>query len=90
MFYIIKLSSEGLPTSFVMGLVNFIQFSSTRTSYNIYWSVGFQIGFSVVFLIENPLLKNNISLDEQKVAVNRNSIKSAEFDLSKPDLINDL
>jgi hypothetical protein len=35
-------------------------------------------------------LKNNISLDERNVAVNRNSIKSAEFDLSKPDLINDL
>ncbi len=35
-------------------------------------------------------LKNNIRLDELNVAVNRNSIKSAEFDLSKPDLINDL
>ncbi len=35
-------------------------------------------------------LKNNINLDERNVAVNRNSIKSAEFDLSKPDLINDL
>jgi YVTN family beta-propeller protein len=34
--------------------------------------------------------KNNINLDERNVAVNRNSIKSAEFDLSKPDLINDL
>ncbi|RYU95923.1 bifunctional YncE family protein/alkaline phosphatase family protein [Emticicia agri] len=35
-------------------------------------------------------LKNNINLDERNVAVNRNSIKSSEFDLSKPDLINDL
>ena len=35
-------------------------------------------------------LKNNINLDERNVAVNRNSIKSAESDLSKPDLINDL
>ncbi|MBA4852203.1 beta-propeller fold lactonase family protein [Emticicia sp. BO119] len=35
-------------------------------------------------------LKNTINLDERNVAVNRNSIKSAEFDLSKPDLINDL
>ena len=35
-------------------------------------------------------LKNNINLDERNVAINRNSIKSAEFDLSKPDLINDL
>lgn len=35
-------------------------------------------------------LKNNINLDERNVAVNRNSIKSAEFDLTKPDLINDL
>ncbi len=35
-------------------------------------------------------LKNNIRLDELNVAINRNSIKSAEFDLSKPDLINDL
>lgn len=34
--------------------------------------------------------KNNINLDERNVAINRNSIKSAEFDLSKPDLINDL
>jgi hypothetical protein len=34
--------------------------------------------------------KNNINLDERNVAVNKNSIKSAEFDLSKPDLINDL
>ncbi len=35
-------------------------------------------------------IKSNINLDERNVAVNRNSIKSAEFDLSKPDLINDL
>ncbi len=35
-------------------------------------------------------LKSNINLEERNVAVNRNSIKSAEFDLSKPDLINDL
>ncbi len=35
-------------------------------------------------------IKNNIDLDERNVAINRNSIKSMEFDLSKPDLINDL
>lgn len=35
-------------------------------------------------------LKNNIDLDEKNVAINRNSIKSGLFDLSKPDLINDL
>ncbi|WP_259014608.1 beta-propeller fold lactonase family protein [Emticicia fluvialis] len=35
-------------------------------------------------------LKNNIDLNEKNLAVNRNAIKSAEFDLSRPDLINDL
>ncbi len=35
-------------------------------------------------------LKNIIDLDEKNVAINRNSIKSGLFDLSKPDLINDL
>lgn len=35
-------------------------------------------------------LNSNIDLDERNVVVNRNSKKSAEFDLSKPDLVNDL
>ncbi len=34
--------------------------------------------------------KNRIDLTQRNVAVNRNSVKSAEFDLSRPDLINDL
>lgn len=35
-------------------------------------------------------IRNNIDLNEMNVAVSMNSKKSQEFDLSKPDLINDL